>query len=107
MLGGTGGSLTRRRCLGHEQPHAVLADEAVAPETCVVGDDGTLSCEPNTGAPAPGLPLPCLSPRGLLLGLEIADQTGDQDALGSYELALRNLYPDSAEHRAWMERQSR
>ena len=35
---------------------------------------------------------PQQSPRGLLLGLEIADQTGDQDALGSYELALRNLY---------------
>ena len=50
---------------------------------------------------------PQQSPRGLLLGLEIADQTGDQDALGSYELALRNLYPDSAEYRAWMERQSR
>jgi type IV pilus assembly protein PilF len=50
---------------------------------------------------------PQQSPRGLLLGLEIADQTGDQDTLGSYELALRNLYPDSAEYRAWMERQSR
>ena len=50
---------------------------------------------------------PQQSPRGLLLGLEIADQTGDQDALGSYELALRNLYPDSAEYRAWMDSQSR
>ena len=50
---------------------------------------------------------PQQSPRGILLGLEIADQTGDQDALGSYELALRNLYPNSAEYRAWMERQSR
>ena len=50
---------------------------------------------------------PQQSPRGMLLGLEIADQTGDQDALGSYELALRNLCPDSAEYRAWMERQSR
>ena len=50
---------------------------------------------------------PQQSPRGLLLSLEIADQTGDQDALGSYELALRNLYPDSAEYRVWMERQSR
>ena len=50
---------------------------------------------------------PQQSPRGLLLGLEIADQTGEQDTLGSYELALRNLYPDSAEYRAWMERQSR
>ena len=50
---------------------------------------------------------PQQSPRGLLLGLEIADQTGDQDPLGGYELALRNLYPDSIEYRAWMERQSR
>ena len=50
---------------------------------------------------------PQQSPRGLLLGLEIADQTGDRDALSSYELALRNLYPDSAEYRVWMERQSR
>ena len=50
---------------------------------------------------------PQQSPRGLLLGLRIADLTGDQDALGSYELALRNLYPDSAEYRAWRERQSR
>ena len=50
---------------------------------------------------------PQQSPRGLLLGLEIADQTGEQDTLGSYELALRNLYPNSAEYRAWMERQSR
>jgi type IV pilus assembly protein PilF len=50
---------------------------------------------------------PQQSPRGLLLGLEIADQTGDWDPLGSYELALRNLYPDSLEYRAWTERQSR
>ena len=50
---------------------------------------------------------PQQSPRGLLLSLEIADQTGEQDALGSYELALRNLYPDSAEYRARMDRQSR
>ena len=50
---------------------------------------------------------PQQSPRGLLLSLEIADQTGVRDALSSYELALRNLYPDSAEYRVWMERQSR
>ena len=50
---------------------------------------------------------PQQSPRGLLLGLRVADLTGDQDALGSYELALRNLYPHSAEYRAWRERQSR
>ena len=46
-------------------------------------------------------------PRGLPLGLRIADLTGDQDALGSHELALRNLYPVSAEYKAWPERQSR
>ena len=50
---------------------------------------------------------PQQSPRGLLLGLRIADLTGDQDALGSHELALRNLYSVSAEYRAWPERQSR
>lgn len=50
---------------------------------------------------------PQQSPRGLLLGLMIADATGDQDALGSYELALRNLYPDSPEYKVWKERQSR
>ena len=50
---------------------------------------------------------PQQSPRGLLLGLMIADAIGDQDALGSYELALRNLYPDSSEYSVWMERQSR
>jgi len=50
---------------------------------------------------------PQQSPWGLLLGLEIADQTGDQDALGSYELALRNLYSDSADYRVWIECQSR
>ena len=50
---------------------------------------------------------PQQSPRGLLLSLKIADATGDQDALGSYELALRNLYPQSPEYREWMERQSR
>ena len=50
---------------------------------------------------------PQQSPRGLLLGLLIADATGDQDAMGSYELALRNLYPDSPEYSVWIERQSR
>ena len=50
---------------------------------------------------------PQQSPRGLLLCLEIAGRTGDQDALSGYQLALRNLYPDSAEYRTWMERQSR
>jgi len=50
---------------------------------------------------------PQQSPRGLLLGLLVAEATGDQDAVGSYELALRNLYPDSSEYNAWIERQSR
>jgi type IV pilus assembly protein PilF len=50
---------------------------------------------------------PQQSPRGLLLGLMIAETTGDHDALGSYELALRNLYPDSPEYSVWKERQSR
>jgi type IV pilus assembly protein PilF len=50
---------------------------------------------------------PQRSPRGLLLGLLIAEAMGDQDALGSYELALRNLYPDSSEYNTWRERQSR
>jgi type IV pilus assembly protein PilF len=50
---------------------------------------------------------PQQSPRGLLLGLLIAEAMGDQDALGSYELALRNLYPDSSEYNTWRERQSR
>lgn len=47
------------------------------------------------------------SPRSLLLGLEIASAVGDWDTMGSYELALRNLYPDSSEYRLWVERQSR
>ncbi len=47
------------------------------------------------------------SPRGLLLGLEIASANGDVDTADSYELALRNLYPDSSEYRLWRERQSR
>jgi type IV pilus assembly protein PilF len=39
-------------------------------------------------------------PRGLLLGYRIASQLGDRDAASSYELALRNLYPDSPEYKA-------
>jgi type IV pilus assembly protein PilF len=47
---------------------------------------------------------PTQSPRGLLLGLEIASATGDTDTVSSYELALRSLYPDSSEYRLWEER---
>ncbi len=50
---------------------------------------------------------PTQSARGLLLGLEIASATGESDTVGSYELALRSLYPDSSEYRLWVERQSR
>ena len=50
---------------------------------------------------------PQQSPRGLLLGLEIAVARGDQDAIGSHELALKNLYPDSPEYRNWTARESR
>jgi type IV pilus assembly protein PilF len=50
---------------------------------------------------------PTQSPRGLLLGLEIARAAGDTDTLSSYELALRSLYPDSSEYRLWEERQNR
>lgn len=40
------------------------------------------------------------SPRGFALGIRLAQQTADADAEGSYRLALRNLYPNSAEARA-------
>lgn len=45
-------------------------------------------------------------PRGLLLGIGIAGARGDKNAVSSYELALRNLYPDSPEYRAYRERQA-
>ncbi|MEM1142195.1 MAG: type IV pilus biogenesis/stability protein PilW [Pseudomonadota bacterium] len=37
------------------------------------------------------------SPRGLLLGIRLAQATGNADAESSYALALRNLYPESNE----------
>ncbi len=46
------------------------------------------------------------SPRGLLLGIGIAAASDDADALSSYELALRNLYPDSPEYRNYRAQQS-
>ena len=45
--------------------------------------------------------VPRQSPRGLVLGIEISAAVGDRDAQSSYELALRNLYPDSSEYQAW------
>jgi type IV pilus assembly protein PilF len=50
--------------------------------------------------------VPRQSPRGLLLGIGIAAARGDADALSSYELALRNLYPDSPEYRNYRAQQS-
>ncbi|NBC22637.1 MAG: type IV pilus biogenesis/stability protein PilW [Gammaproteobacteria bacterium] len=37
------------------------------------------------------------TPRSLCLGLRLARRTGDDDRRASYEIALKNLYPDSAE----------
>ena len=50
--------------------------------------------------------VPRQSPRGLLLGIGIAAASDDADALSSYELALRNLYPDSPEYRNYLAQQS-
>ncbi len=43
------------------------------------------------------------SPRGLWLGIQLAQQSGDRDAEGSYALALANLYPNSAEYQAYQD----
>jgi type IV pilus assembly protein PilF len=45
------------------------------------------------------------SARGLWLGIRLAQATGDRDAEGSYVLALRNIYPDSAEYQAYLRTQ--
>ena len=45
------------------------------------------------------------SARGLWLGIRLAQATGDRDAEGSYMLALRNIYPDSAEYKAYLRTQ--
>jgi type IV pilus assembly protein PilF len=42
------------------------------------------------------------SSRGLWLGIRIAQGQGDQNAEGSYVLALTNLYPDSIEYQAYL-----
>lgn len=41
------------------------------------------------------------SARGLWFGVRLARAQGDKDAEGSYALALRNLYPQSAEYEAY------
>ena len=42
------------------------------------------------------------SPRGLWLGIRIAQDQGDRNAEGSYVLALTNLYPNSIEYQAYL-----
>ena len=41
------------------------------------------------------------SPRGLWLGVRLAKESGDQNALSSYSMALGSLYPQSAEYEAY------
>mgnify|MGYP003670825222 CR=1 FL=1 len=41
------------------------------------------------------------SAAGLLLGIQLAKAEGDRDSEASYALALRNLYPNSAEYQAY------
>jgi type IV pilus assembly protein PilF len=41
------------------------------------------------------------SAAGLLLGIQLAKADGDSDSEASYALALRNLYPKSAEYQAY------
>lgn len=41
------------------------------------------------------------SSRGLWLGVRLAQATGNKDAESSYSLALRNMYPKSAEYQAY------
>lgn len=40
--------------------------------------------------------------RSLWLGIRIERRLGDKDALASYELALKRLYPDSQEYKAYI-----
>ena len=49
--------------------------------------------------------VPQQSPRGLVMGIELAKASGDKDAQSSYELLLRSRYPDSPEYRAWKAQQ--
>lgn len=40
-------------------------------------------------------------PDGLWLGIRLANQANNRNARASYELALKNLYPKSAQYQAW------
>lgn len=46
------------------------------------------------------------SPAALLLGIDISEQFNDADAAASYALALRNLYPRSAEYLRYQQRKT-
>lgn len=41
-------------------------------------------------------------PDGLWLGIQLADQAGDANARASYEMALKNLYPQSPQYQTWL-----
>ncbi|MCG8392840.1 MAG: type IV pilus biogenesis/stability protein PilW [Pseudomonadales bacterium] len=43
------------------------------------------------------------SARALLLGIKLSSELGQSNQQSSYELALENLYPRSAEYRQWQE----
>ena len=45
----------------------VVPDDDMAPEECIILDDGSVSCTPSTTAPKPGFTVDYLWPRGLLL----------------------------------------
>ncbi len=47
------------------------------------------------------------SARGLWLGLQLAAAQGDRDAQASYDLALRNLFPDSPQYKLYLEAMDR
>ena len=42
---------------------------------------------------------------GLLLGIQLAKVNGDSNAEASYSMALRNLYPQSAEYQSYQRAQ--
>lgn len=43
------------------------------------------------------------TPRSLWIGIQIERVNGNQDAIASYALSLRNIYPNSVEYRRYME----
>jgi type IV pilus assembly protein PilF len=47
------------------------------------------------------------SAAGLLLGIQLAKVNSDTDAEASYAMALRNLYPRSAEYQSYQRAQPR